>query len=148
MGKTKLIFDTYDIEKASSEILQNIDKAVVASAFRIRDDARQIFISSASIYKTHSNGHSYRDLASGIMVGKLRSSQIKIHSLGTKENAHSYKTRFFVGGTQYRKQNKIKDNTLSKPFQKGYIKPNDTIETVMDGADTILNTYIKNAIEE
>jgi len=40
MGKTKLIFDTYDIEKASSEILQNIDKAVVASAFRIRDDAR------------------------------------------------------------------------------------------------------------
>jgi len=40
MGKTRLIFDTYDIEKASSEILQNIDKAVVASAFRIRDDAR------------------------------------------------------------------------------------------------------------
>ena len=148
MGKTKLIFDTYDIEKASSEILQNIDKAVVASAFRIRDDARQIFISSASIYKTHTSGHSYRDLASGIMVGKLRSSQIKIHSLGTKENAHSYKTRFFVGGTQYRKQNKIKDNTLSKPFQKGYIKPNDTIERAMDDADTILNTYIKNAIEE
>ena len=82
------------------------------------------------------------------MVGKLRSSQIKIHSLGTKENTHSYKTRFFVGGTQYRKQNKIKDNTLSKPFQKGYIKPNDTIERTMDDADTILNTYIKNAIEE
>ena len=40
MGKTRLIFDTYDIEKASSEILQNIDTAVVASAFRIRDDAR------------------------------------------------------------------------------------------------------------
>jgi len=40
MGNTKLIFDTYDIEKASSEILRNIDKAVVATAFKLRDDAR------------------------------------------------------------------------------------------------------------
>ena len=72
MGKTRLIFDTYDIEKASSEILRNIDKAVVASAFKLRDDARKIFISSAGIYKTHTSGHDYKDLANGIMIGKLR----------------------------------------------------------------------------
>ncbi len=148
MGRTRLIFDTYDIEKASSEMLRNIDKAVVASAFKIRDEARQIFINSSSIYKTHSSGHSYRDLASGIMVGKLQTSQIKIHSLGNRSNNHSYKTRFFVGGTQYRKQNKMKGKALSKPFQKGYIKANDTIEKAMDGADTTLNNYIKNAIEQ
>jgi hypothetical protein len=40
MGKTRIIFDTYDIEKASSEMLRNIDKAVVASAIKLRDDAR------------------------------------------------------------------------------------------------------------
>ena len=148
MGKTRLIFDTYDIEKASQEILRNIDKAVVATAFKIRDNARQKFINSSSIYKTHSLGHNYKDLASGIMIGKLQTSQIKIHSLGSKDNYHSYKTRFFVGGTQYRKQNKIKNKALSKPFQKGYIKANDTIEKAMNGADTILNNYIKNAIEE
>lgn len=147
MGNTKLIFDTYDIEKASSEILRNIDKAVVATAFKLRDDARQIFISSSSIYKIHSSGHNYKDLASGIMVGKLRSSQIKIHSLGTG-NGHSYKTRFFVGGTTYRKQNKIRGKKLSKPYTKGYIKANNTIDKAMDNADTTLSNYIKNAIEE
>ena len=128
-------------------MLKNIDKAIVASAFKIRDEARQIFISSRSIYKTHSSGHNYTDLASGIMVGKLRSSQIKIHSLGTKENEHTYKTRFFVGGTKYRKQNKIGDKAI-KPYQKGYIKPNETIDKVMDDADTTLSNYIKNAMEE
>ena len=147
MGKTRIIFDTYDIEKASSEMLRNIDKAVVASAIKLRDDARQIFISSASIYKRHTPGHSYKDLASGIMIGKLKSSQIKIHSLGTKENTHSYKTRFFVGGTRYRKQRKVNDKALSKPYQKGYIKPNETIDKTMDNADSILSNYIKNAIE-
>lgn len=144
MGKAKLIFETNDIEKASSQMLRNIDRAVVASAFSIRDDARRLFANSASIYKTHTS--SYKDLAQGIMIGKLRSSQIKIHSLTS--NGHLYKTKFFVGGTQYRKQTKIKNKTLSKPYQKGYIKPNETIEKAMDGADTTLSNYIKNAMEE
>lgn len=146
MGNTRLIFDSYDIEKASSEMLRNIDKAVVASAFKIRDDARQIFITSRSIYKKHTSGHNYKDLASGIMVGKLRSSQIKIHSLGS--NGHLYKTRFFVGGTTYRKQTKIKGKSLSKPYTKGFIKANETIDKAMGNADTTLSKYIKNAIEE
>ena len=147
MGRTRLIFDTYDIENASREMLKNIDKAIIASAFRIRDEARRIFINSFSIYKTHSSGHSYKDLANGIMVGKLRTSQIKIHSLGDKTNEHTYKTRFFVGGTQYRKQNKMKGKAV-KPYQKGFIKPNETIDKAMADADTTLNNYIKNAIEE
>jgi len=42
----------------------------------------------------------------------------------------------------------MKGKALSKPFQKGYIKANDTIEKAMDGADTTLNNYIKNAIEQ
>ncbi len=147
MGKTRLIFDTYDIEKASQEMLKNIDKAIVASAFRIRDEARRIFISGSSIYKTHTSGHNYKDLSKGIMVGKLKDSQIKIHSLGASDNAHTYKTRFFVGGTQYRKQNKINGKAV-KAYQKGYIKANDTIDKAMSIADTTLNKYIKNAIEE
>jgi len=63
MGRTKLIFDTYDIEKASKEMLKHIDKAIIASAFKLRDEARQIFINSSSIYKVHSSGHNYKDLA-------------------------------------------------------------------------------------
>lgn len=148
MGKTRLILDTYDIEKASSHILKSIDKAVVASAFKIRNDARYTFIKSSSIYKKHSLEHNYKDLASGIMVGKLRSSQIKIHSLGNSGHSRSYKTRFFVGGTTYRKQTKIKGKALSKPYTKGYIKANETIDKAMDNADTTLSKYIKNAIEE
>lgn len=146
MGKTRIIFDTYEVEKASSEILKDIDKAVVASAFKIRDDARRFFISSASLYKTHTSGHSYKDLAAGIMVGKLRQSQIKIHSLGTKEKTHSFKTRFFVGGTIYRKQTKVNGKALAKSYQKGYIKPNETIDKAMTNADSVLNNYIKNVI--
>ncbi len=147
MGKTRLIFDTYDIENASQEMLNNIDRAIVASAFKIRDIARQIFIGSSSIYKTHTSGHNYKALAKGIMVGKLKSSQIKIHSLGISNNPHTYKARFFVGGTQYRKQTKIKGKAI-KPYQKGYIKPNETIDKAMANADTTLINYIKNAIEE
>ena len=63
MGRTRLIFDTYDIEKASKEMLKNIDDAIIATAFKLRDEARQIFINSSSIYKTHSSGHNYRHLA-------------------------------------------------------------------------------------
>ena len=147
MGRTRLIFDTYNIEKASKEMLKNIDDAIIATAFKLRDEARQIFINSSSIYKTHSSGHNYRDLAQGIMVGKLRSSQIKIHSLGASDNQHTYKTRFFVGGTQYRRQTKMKGKAV-KPYQKGFIKPNETIDKAMNDADTTLNNYIKNAIEE
>ena len=146
MGRKRLIYDTYDIEKASQEILRNIDKAVVATAFQVRDDARQIFISSGSIYKKHTGN--YKDLASGIMIGKLQTSQVKVHSLGNREKANTYKTRFFVGGTQYRKQTKARGKTLAKPYEKGYIKPNDTIDKAMMNADSTLSKYIKNAMEE
>lgn len=135
MGKTKLIFDTRDLEQISDEMLEGIDRALVAAAFAIRDEMRDEFKRAASQYKYGTED--YANLSNGIMVGKLKNSTVKVHALGHRENDGSFKTRFFVGGTVYRKNSR---------GNKGYIKENAAVDKGLQGAEQILTTYINNKL--
>lgn len=137
MGKQKLIFDTRDLEQITDEMLEGIDKALVAAAFKIRDEMRDEFRKAASQYKYGTED--YANLSNGIMVGKLRNSTIKVHALGHKENDGSWKARFFVGGTTYRKNSK---------GNKGFIKENAAVDKGLQGADEILSTFINNSLNK
>lgn len=136
MARNRLIFDTRDLENASNEILEKVDKALLAAAFKIRDEMRDEFKKSQSNYKYSTS--EYKKMASGIMVGKLNNSQVKIHALGNRVNDGTWKARFFVGGTTYRKTNK---------GNKGYIKSNDAVDKGLNNAENILNSYIRNTLE-
>ena len=136
MARNRLIFDTRDLETASKEILEKVDRALVAAAFKIRDEMRDEFIKAQSNYKY--NTSEYKKMAGGIMVGRLNDSQIKIHALGHKENDSTWKARFFVGGTTYRKNNK---------GNKGYIKSNEAVDSGLNNAENILNSFIKNSLD-
>jgi len=136
MAKNKLIFDTRDLETLTDEMISKIDRAVVAAAFKIRNEIREEFKKSATDYP---NGtEKYNDLAEGIMVGKLKNSQIKVHAMGSNEKPDTYKTRFFVGGTTYRKTNR---------GNKGFIKANNAVEKGLSNAEEILNTFINNTLD-
>ena len=139
---SKVIYDSRDLETVSESIKNSIDKAVLATAFKIRDDARAEFLSSGSLYK-HTDGHNYNSLADGIMVGKLNNGTVKVHALGSKEKYNSYKARFFVGGTTYRTQT---GKVSGKPYTKGFIKNNDALDKSVNTNSTTLTNYINNVI--
>lgn len=143
--KGEMIFTlTENLDVQSKEMIKKIDRAVVAAAAKIRDDARQAFAQSKSKYK-HSTPK-YNELEAGIMIGKLYDSHVKIHAMGSKAQYNTYKTRFFVGGTTERRQTKKLGHNI-KPFSKGYIRPNQAIEHAFSGAESTLNRYIKNVLD-
>lgn len=144
MGETRLIYSIEDLDKASDEMLRAIDKAVLATAFKLRDDMRSEFTKSRSQYKYGTSR--YDDLAQGIMIGKLQDCHVKIHALGDKNLYDTYKTRFFVGGTIFRKQTKRNSQSI-KPYSKGRIKENDAVQKGMQSAESTLSQYIRHAIE-
>jgi hypothetical protein len=144
MGVNKFIYDSKDLTTLSDDILKRIDRAVIAAAYKVRDDMRQVFISSSSLYK-HKTGN-LSHLAEGIEVGKLNNSQVKIHSLGSKDKYDTYKTRFFVGGTIPRTQTKRNGKNI-KPYSKGYIQANNAIDIGFSQAEKTLNTFINNVLE-
>lgn len=146
MGVTQFIYEERDLTRLSDEMLKNIDKAVLAAAFTIRDAARQAFITqSSSIYKHHTGNIS--KLAAGLMIGKISDSKVKIHSLGSRDFYDSYKTRFFVGGTIPRTQTKRNGKNI-KPYTKGYLRANEAIDIGMANANSILNNYINNVLQK
>lgn len=141
----KLIYNTEELESITQETKERINKAIVAAAIRIRDDIRKSFLTdSKSLYKHHIGDISH--LISGIMIGKDKGGSIKIHALGNKNDGDSYKTRFFVGGTKYRRQTKKTGQSI-KPFTKGYIKATDSLNKVVDNSEHILNNFVKKAID-
>lgn len=142
----KLIYDTKDLSNASQEILDGVDRAVMAAAFKIRDNARALFKSDAkATYKSHTGD--ITKLADGIMVGKNNHGTVKIHALGSRDFYDSYKTRFFVGGTMNRTQTKRKNQSI-KPYSKGYIKSIDTIDKVINSSRSILESYIQHVLDK
>ena len=142
----KLIYDTKDLSDASKEILDGVNRAVMAAAFTIRDNARSIFKSDAAYtYKSHTGN--IAKLANGIMVGKNNHGTVKIHALGSKDYYDSYKTRFFVGGTINRTQTQRHGQNI-KPHTKGYIKSIDTIEKTINQSRAILETYIQHVLDK
>ena len=141
----KLIHNIEELDSLSKETKQRINKAVVAAAIRIRDIIRVSFVNDAkSLYKHHTGNLAH--LTSGIMIGKDQDGSIKIHAMGNKSDYDSYKTRFFVGGTRYRKQTKMKGKAI-KPFTKGYIKPTDSLVKVVQQSNPILINFIRKAID-
>ena len=65
----RLIYNTEELADYSNQIRQRINKAVVASAIKIRDSVRSTFITDAkSLYKHHKGNIAH--LTSGIMIGK------------------------------------------------------------------------------
>ena len=146
MGK-KIIHDTSEMRGFYPGLKKGVDRAVVAAAFKIRDTARTTFNSSRSLYK-HST-KKYKHLSEGINVGKFdeTSETIKVHALGSKEDKDTYKTRFFVGGTVYRKQKRWQGKRI-KPYLKGYIEPNDALNDATGKAEEVLNRYVRNVLKK
>lgn len=140
MGKG-LIFETRNID--SGDLLDRIDKAILAAAFKVRDDARHEFLSSKSQYKYATSD--YHRLANGIMVGKLTNSSVKVHALGDNVDQDLWKTRFFVGSTTYRTQTKHQGKSI-KPYTKGFIQSNDAIDKAVNENQNTLGEFITNVI--
>lgn len=142
----KVIYDTSEMKNFYPELKKKVDRAVVAAAVQIRDRARTLFVNSQSLYKYRTKN--YKKLKEGLMIGKFnpKNSSIKIHALGTNTVENSYKTRFFVGGTVYRKQKKKAGKPI-KPYSKGFIKPNKAIDDSMQHAENYLGRFIKNALK-
>lgn len=145
MGKLEKIYDSNDLTHYSDDTKKRIDKAVVAAAFRIRDNIRKVFLTGSSLYKYHTS--EYSKLAEGILVGRLNNSKVKVHAMGSRDNYNSYKTRFFVGGTIPRVQTKQGGRSI-KPYTKGYIRANNAVDTGTNGGENILDTYIRNVLEK
>lgn len=142
----KVIHDTSEMKNFYPELKEKVDNAVIAAAAQIRNRARAFFIQAKTLYKYRTPN--YKHLNEGIMLGKFNktNSTIKIHAMGDNSDKDSYKTRFFVGGTVYRKQTK-KAGKRIKPYSKGYIKSNDAIDHSMQNAGNYLDRFIKNVLK-
>lgn len=128
--KNRIIYEIEDLDTFGKEILQSIDRAVLAAAFRMRDNARAKFLGSQ-----HRKTSEFDSLTKGINVGKLINHQTNINAYGTRENYNSYKTRFFEGGTKPR----------TKGHDRGYLTGVHALEQAMD--ESLLEKYISNAID-
>lgn len=139
----KLIFSERDLDITSKEMLEDIDRAVLAAAFTIRDNMRSEFVKGGSKYKYHTD--KYDELSEGIMVGKLRDGTVKVHAMGSPSKYNTYKTRFFVGGTIHRIQTNRNGQSVT-PYNKGYIIGNDAIDKGLSIGQETLDRYINNVL--
>lgn len=143
MGEIKCTYSGKDLTTLADEMLEGVDRAVMAAAIHVRDNMKQSFLSGSTLYKHGTS--KYRNLVDGIRVGKLHDGKVRIHALGGRDNYDTYKTRFFVGGTIPRTQTKQNGKNI-KPYTKGYIKANSAIDLGFSGAENILTTFINNVI--
>lgn len=136
------IYKTEEIQNYTEQQLRQIDKGLVAAAFKIRDDARNRFENNGRY-----NGIS--KLKDAIMLGKLENSKITLHGFGyNDENKELYKARFFILGTDYRRQTKYKGQSIAKPFTKGFLMKNEVIDKATESAQTLLDKYIETALKK
>lgn len=127
--KSRIIYEIEDLDTFGKEMLQDIDRAVLAAAFKMRDNARAKFLGSP-----HRKTSNFDSLTKGINVGKLINHQTNINAYGTREHYNSYKTRFFEGGTKPR----------TKGHDRGYLNGVHSLEDAMDQG--LLEKYITNVI--
>lgn len=129
------VYASEALEKASIEQLKQIDKALVAAAYAMRDKARKLFVSNAK-------GYNLQSLQDGVMLGRLRHgndgvTSVTLHSFGNNTKKNSYKARFFVGGAYHRQ-------TRSQRY-RGSVEALNTIENALDQGT--LDDYINNVIK-
>lgn len=133
IGISSQIFDT--TQKMTAAQQQKIEKALVAAAYAMRNNARKQF--------TH-NGHGYdiSSLQDGILLGSLRVadgvSSITIHAMGDSSIPKTWKARIFAGGAYHRR-------TKGKGRNRGTIEDLKTITKALN--QNILDTYINNVIK-
>lgn len=127
--KSRIIYEIEDLDTFGKEMLQDIDRAVLAAAFKMRDNARTKFLGSQ-----HRKTSDFDSLTKGINVGKLINHQTNINAYGTRENYNSYKARFFEGGTKPR----------TKGHDRGQLTGIHSLEDALD--ESILTKYINNVI--
>lgn len=129
------VYASEALEKASIEQLKQIDKALVAAAYAMRDKARKLFVSNAK-------GYNLQGLQDGVMLGRLRHgndgvTSVTLHAFGNNTNKNSYKARFFVGGAYHRQTRSQRS--------RGSIEALNTIENALDQGT--LDDYINNVIK-
>lgn len=127
------VYTSETIQDESIAQLGMIDKALVAAVYRMRDDARKLFVFNRK-------GYQVQPLEDGIMLGLLKKTQdgssITLHAFGNNTNRNSYKARFFAGGAYHRK------TRLGR--YRGSVEDLKTIEESLDA--NILEDYINNII--
>lgn len=127
-----------DLGELKKETLEGVNKAIVAAAYKVRDDARSVFKASKTLYKNATS--EYDKLAEGINVGKLVGGTIKVHALGDGNGATSFwKSVFFVGGTLYRS---------NKRGNKGRITENMALDKAVSTNAKTLEKYIDNVLKQ
>lgn len=144
------IHNISDLDKYSSAFDKAIEKALIASAYKVRDKAR------ADLQSKYPNAP-----VEGITVGKLNNNKIYIHALGTG-TANAFLSRFFVGGAPkkdgaVRKQEggyrKTKTGVIytkyQKPMSKGRITPTNSISNALHQQEPTIKQFFNNLkIEE
>ena len=127
-----------DLGELKQETLEGVNKAIVAAAYKVRDDARSVFKASKTLYKNATS--EYDKLAEGINVEKLVGGTIKVHALGDGNGATSlWKSVFFVGGTLYRS---------NKRGNKGRITENMALDKAVSSNANTLEKYIDNVLKQ
>lgn len=140
------IINISDIDKYSKAYDKAIDRALIASAYEVREKAIEHLL---SIYP---NTEKFQN---GIYVGVLRDKKITISSLGNK-SYDDFKARFFVGGTKertdlggYRKtKNGIQYVKYKKPMSKGSITPTHSLSVAFENQKQSIHAFFNNLIIE
>ena len=126
----RVIYEIEDLDTYGKELLNDIDRAIMAAAFKMRDDARIKILGSQ-----HRKTDEFDTLTRGINVGRLINHRTNVNAFGTREQYNTYKTRFFVGGTKPR----------TKGHNRGQLQPSHAL----DGIDSsTLEKYISNVIKK
>lgn len=130
-------------EQATLKQLEAVNHGLLKTALQLRDEARAKFVNNSRNYKISR----FKD---AIQVGRLKKEahKIVIHGFGAKDgDKELYKGRFFILGTQYREQKKIKGKTLSNPRNIGRIKSLDTLDNVLKESSLKLQKNIRESLE-
>ena len=136
------IINISDVDKYGEEFNEAIKKALVASAYKVRDKAREHLLTQYP--KTH-------PFVEGIYVSKERNNKIAISSLGSSSD-EDYKARFFVGGTKKREQwggyRKTRDGIkwvfYKKAANKGKINPTNSLQYAMKAQENTIHQFFQH----
>lgn len=138
------IINISDIDKYSRAYDTAIDKALIASAYKVKEKAIEHLLNK------YPNADKFKD---GIFVGRLNDKRIVISAFGTKGD-EDYKARFFVGGTKERKDvggyRKTKDGIkyvqYRKPMSKGRITPTNSLSVAFEAQKQSILAFFNNLI--
>ena len=136
------IVNISDLDKYGNSFDKAIDRALIASAFKVRDKAVEKMLSK------YPKTEKFKE---GIFVGALRDKKIVISAFGNK-NPEDFKARFFVGGTKERKEvggyrktrEGIKYVKYKKEMSKGKITPTNALSIAIEEQKDSIHRFFNN----